>query len=238
MAHIPRYDGTDRFDSGIRYGILVPDHPPKGKSMPSTDFIPKARGDYRAWLNNLKNQITTIGPTLGLTAPQVTAIQATCTAQIALIDAITAAETALQAAQEAEATGRQTTNAALRESIGDWKRLPAWTNAIAASLQAAATSTPFDPNTYKPEFKVSLVAGEIRFDFKKKGADAVAIYARLAGQTTWIKIGTDTSSPYIDGRPLATPGVPETREYMLRGMIKDDEIGIDSDVARIAWSGS
>jgi len=25
---------------------------------------------------------------------------------------------------------------------------------------------------------------------------------------------------------------------MLRGMIKDDEIGLDSDVARIAWSGA
>jgi hypothetical protein len=34
------------------------------------------------------------------------------------------------------------------------------------------------------------------------------------------------------------PGVAETRQYMLRGMIKDDEIGLDSDVARIAWSGA
>jgi len=46
----------------------------------------------------------------------------------------------------------------------------------------------------------------------------------------------------ICGRPLAAPGVPETREYireyMLRGMLKDDEIGLDSDVARIAWSGA
>jgi hypothetical protein len=28
------------------------------------------------------------------------------------------------------------------------------------------------------------------------------------------------------------------REYLLRRMIKDDEIGLDSDVARIAWSGA
>jgi hypothetical protein len=43
---------------------------------------------------------------------------------------------------------------------------------------------------------------------------------------------------YIVGSPLASAGVPETREYLLRGMIKDDEIGLDSDVARIAWSGA
>jgi hypothetical protein len=48
----------------------------------------------------------------------------------------------------------------------------------------------------------------------------------------------DPGSPKNDGRPLAAPGVPETREYMLRGLVKDDEIGLDSDVARIAWSGS
>jgi hypothetical protein len=206
--------------------------------MPATDFIPAARGLYRAWQLNLKTKIPTDGATLGLAAGVITSVQATCTAQITLIDAVTAAQSALDAALAAEAAGRRTTDAALRELIGDWKRLSTWTPAIAANLQAAHTSSPFDSTNYKPEYKVSLVAGEIRIDFKKKGVDGVAIYARLAGQTTWTRIGTDTSSPYIDGRPLAAPGVPETREYMLRGMIKDDEVGIDSDVARIAWSGA
>ena len=239
MAHLPQYNGNDRYDSGIRYGQLVLDHSQKARrTMPTSDYIPHARGDYRAWLLNLKTRIPTIGATLGLAAGVITAIQTACTAQIALIDAITAAETALQGAQAAELTGRTNTDLTLREAIGDWKRLTPWTNDIAAQLQAVGTSTPFDPLTYKPTFKVSIVAGEIRIDFKKRGVDGVAIYERLAGQTGWNRIGTDTSSPYIDGRPLATAGVAETREYMLRGMIKDTEIGLDSDVARIAWSGA
>jgi hypothetical protein len=239
MAHLATYDSNEHYDSGLRWDQLVLDHQQKvKKTMASSDFIPHARGDYRAWLLNLKTRIPAIGATLGLAGGVITAIQAACTAQIALIDAITAAETALQGAQEAETTGRTTTDATLRDAIGDWKRLGAWTNEIAAELQAVGTATPFDPTAYKPGFKASIQAGEIRLDFKKKGVDGVAVYARLAGQTTWSRIGTDTSSPYIDGRELASAGVAETREYMLRGMIKDDEIGLDSDVARIAWAGA
>jgi hypothetical protein len=48
----------------------------------------------------------------------------------------------------------------------------------------------------------------------------------------------DTSSPYIDGRPLAQAGVAENREYMLRGAIDDAAIGLDSDIQNISWSGS
>jgi len=59
----------------------------------------------------------------------------------------------------------------------------------------------------------------------------------LRGQTTWIKLAMDTSSPYIDGRPLAQAGVAEVREYMLRGVVNDEAIGLDSDILSIAWEG-
>lgn len=48
----------------------------------------------------------------------------------------------------------------------------------------------------------------------------------------------DTSSPYIDGRPLAVANAPEVREYMLRGVVTDAEIGLDSDILNITWSGA
>jgi hypothetical protein len=48
----------------------------------------------------------------------------------------------------------------------------------------------------------------------------------------------DTSSPYIDGRELAVATVPETREYKLRGVLNDVEIGLDSDIQSITWSGA
>ncbi len=45
-------------------------------------------------------------------------------------------------------------------------------------------------------------------------------------------------SLYIDGNPLFQAGVPEVREYMLRGVIADEEIGLDSDIQSIAWGGN
>ena len=238
MAHIVRYGDGYRYGE-IRYGQMVPDHPPSEKrrsSMAVGDPIPHARAPYRDWLQNLNDKIATV--TFGLAPGDITGVQGTCAAQIGRIDALTPAEATLQGLQETEANGQATTNQTLRELFADWKRMPGWNDQIAAELQAVRTVADFDPNTYKPEFKLRIVAGEIRLDWKKMGADGVAIYSRLAGQVAWTRIGTDTSSPYIDGRPLAVAGVPETREYMLRGMVKDDEIGLDSDIQRITWGGN
>jgi hypothetical protein len=206
--------------------------------MAAADFIPHTRSEYRDWLQNLRDNLPATGATLGLTPAEITAIQTACTEQIARIDAITPVESQLQGLQKAAADGRRSTDVLLRKAIGHWKRLPAWDNQIAARLQAVRTVADFDPKTYKPEFKVKIVAGEIHLDWKKKGANHVAVYARLAGQSTWTQIGADSFSPYIDTRPLAQPGVPEVREYMLRGMIKDNEIGLNSDILRITYSGT
>ena len=239
MAHILRYGEKAAVYGKVVYGQLIPDHPVmKGRHGMGTDYIPKNRDEYRAWLLNLKTQIPTVGAALGLEAGAITAVQATCTAHITRIDARATAEAEYQAKENAEAEGRATTNAALREEIGDWKRLAGWSDENAAILQVQSTTTDIDPATFKPEFKVRIVGGEIRLDWKKKGVDSMRIYGRLRGQSTWTLLGVDTSSPYIDGRPLAQAGVAETREYMLRGAINDEAIGLDSDIQSISWSGA
>jgi hypothetical protein len=202
------------------------------------DFIPQPKGDYRAWLLNLKTQIPTQGPIYSLAAGEVTATATACTNQIALGDAVIAAKSAYAAALQNESDGRKATDALLRNKISDWKQMPLFTPTIAQDLRVVGTAAAFDPSTYKPEFKVRIVGGEIRLDWTKKGADAVHIYGRLRGQPGWTLLGMDTSSPYIDGRPLAAPAVPETREYMLRGVLTDVEIGLDSDIQTITWSGA
>jgi hypothetical protein len=116
--------------------------------------------------------------------------------------------------------------------------LPNWKSSGAdGELQCSASNSDVDPGSYKPVIKVEIKGGLITLDFKKKGVDGIAIYARLRGTMGWTKIGTDTSSPYIDGRPLAQPNVAEIREYMARGMIGDDEIGLESDIVSINYGG-
>jgi hypothetical protein len=238
MAHIIRFDEGHRYDSGLRYGQLVPDSVPKKGVKIMADIIPRRRADYRAWLVNLKAGVAARGASFGLSAAQITALGITIQTQIDLIDAVEAADSALQGAQEAEKTGRTTTDSVLREEIGDWKRATGWTAETEAELRVKSPPNDFDPNTYKPEFTVKILGGEIRIDFKKRGVDGMHVYCRLKGQTSWTFLALDTSSPYIDGNSLAQPNVPEVREYMLRGVIDDVEIGLDSDIQSVTWAGN
>lgn len=168
----------------------------------------------------------------------MTAFVATCDAQLLKMAATDQAEAPFLAAQQDEQDGRELNDKALREELGDWKRLPGWTDADAAALRATSTKPEIDPLSHKVEFTVRIVAGEIRLDWVKKGVYGVHIYTRLKGQTAWTKIALDTSSPYIDGRPLAAPGVAETREYMLRACDRaEKDFGVDSDIASITWAG-
>ena len=63
------------------------------------------------------------------------------------------------------------------------------------------------------------------------------VYCRVRGTMGWTFLSWDKNSPYIDGTPLAHAGVPEEREYMLRGVVNDVEIGVDSDILSIIWGG-
>jgi hypothetical protein len=237
MAHRIRWNDGRRWNDGHYWGQLVPDHPSKKGNMTS-NFIPQNWAEYRAWLLNLKTEIATEGPKFGLTPDDITAVQATCQAQIAKIDAYIAAKAAADAALETLKDGKTTTDAALREEIADWKRADGWDDAIAAKLRAVGGKAEVDFDNWKCEFTVRIVGGEIRIDWKKKGVKGVNVYCRLRGQTSWNFLSLDTTSPYIDGNPLAQAGVPEVREYMLRGMVGDQEIGLDSDIQSVTWGGN
>jgi hypothetical protein len=128
--------------------------------------------------------------------------------------------------------------AVIRGIFTTLKVLPNWKSSGAdAQLQSSSSSSQFDPSTYKPVISVEIKGGLITLDFKKKGVDALAIYGRLRGTLGWTKLGVDTSSPYVDGRPLAVAGVAEIREYMARGMMDDDEIGLESDIVCLVFGG-
>jgi hypothetical protein len=61
------------------------------------------------------------------------------------------------------------------------------------------------------------------------------------GSSAWsarfFPAGHGYQSPYYDTKPLANPAVSEVREYLVRGMIGDKEIGLDSDVVSIIFAG-
>lgn len=202
------------------------------------DYVPNKRNDRYLWYKNLSDNVDTEGPKFGLTAAEATAAKALADGVIAKMEAADAAVAAMDGARQIERTTEATNLAEIRAKVRNWKTLSGFPpSGSEAVLKLKGAEEGFDPATYKPLIKASIDAGKIKIDFNRRGADGVAVYCRLRGTATWRKIGSDTNPPYFDTAPLAQPNVPEVREYMARGMINDNEIGLDSDIVSITFAG-
>jgi hypothetical protein len=50
-------------------------------------------------------------------------------------------------------------------------------------------------------------------------------------------VARDTHPRYEDHSPLAVPNKPEVREYALRAVMNDAEIGVLSDIVAVTYGG-
>jgi hypothetical protein len=202
------------------------------------DYIPPKRSDRYLWYKNLSGNVVAEAVKFGGLAGDAMAMKAQVDAVIAKMDATEAAAGALDAAREVEQNLETANDALIRAKVHNWKTLPGWAaSGSEAVLQMRGSAISFDPNTYKTVLKVTVEADVVKVAFTKKGADGVAIYSRLRGTATWRKLAVDTVSPYFDNTPLAQAGAAEAREYMGRGVLHDQEIGVDSDIVTVAFGG-
>ncbi len=212
-----------------------PVHKQKGRTM---DYIPIKRSDRYLWYKDMSANVTTEAPKMGVAPADATAMKALVDEIIAKYDATNAAQAALDSARIIERTVEPANVVQIRAKIRNWKTLPNYASSGSEGvLHLHGADSGFDPATYKPVIKISHVPGGVKVSFVKKGVEGMAIYMRVAGTTTWRKVGMDTETPFIDTTPLATAGVPENREYMARGVLHDAEIGLDSDTANITFAG-
>ena len=204
------------------------------------DFIPAGDDARKTWATAFKAAIATHGPTVELTPAEITASQAKCDAIIGRIDDKTAKKNAWQASVADADTGNTADLGDLRATIAKAKTNSNYTNAIGADLGVIGLPSGFDPDTYQAEIKgvTQIAPGQVRVDFgKAKGkVQGVNVYSRLQGTSDWNFLARDTQSPYVDTTPLATPGKPEIREYRIRAVINDVEIGDYSVTLQITVS--
>lgn len=204
------------------------------------DFVPGDNENLLVWATNLRDRIAVHGPTLGMTAAQITAYQGVLNVIIAALQAVVAAKSNLASAVANAKTRKQTDlskSGPVRTEINKWKASGLLSDAMAADMKIVGTGDVFDPATYKPVITASVFAGYVRIGFKKLGVDGLNIYSRLKGQTTWKKLTFDTNSPYDDHTELAVAGAAEVREYRAIGVIDDIEIGLPSDIVSATFAG-
>jgi hypothetical protein len=196
------------------------------------DFIPSKRDPRRRWLQNLADMIETEGPKAGMTPAEIAALKALAESHGAKMDATNAAQAALDGARETESQSDAIPQ--IRAAVRRLKTNPSYPGSgVEGTLQLRGGASSFDENTFKPELKVSVVGGQVKLDFTKGEADGVVVYARVRGTTGWTKLGIDTAAPYYDTRPLPAGSTSETREYMVRAILDDIEIGVESDIVSI-----
>ena len=201
------------------------------------DYLSKSRSDRYLWWKNLRDQIEAEGPKVSLTVAEIADIKATAAAQCASMEAADDAAHQAKSAKKAEAAATAKNTPIIRLAVRNLKTRPAYASSgIEGMLDLKGSESAFDPLTFKTTLSLSIVGGQVRVDFTKGECDSIAIYCRPRGTVGWTRIGIDSDSPYFDTKPLAAVGVPETREYMGRGLIDDEEIGIESDIVTITLS--
>jgi len=167
----------------------------------------------------------------------VTAINNACNRIATDINNVTGAETTLANLVILKNNNKEKDIATLRKYANQFKAHSAYTNDIGAALDIVGKKHNADLDTVKPKLKVKLTPQGAQLDFsKEKVLQGVNIYTRLKGTPGWTKLAFDSSSPYVDNRPLTTPGTPETREYKALGVISDEEVGVESDMVSIVMS--
>ena len=215
--------------------------------------IPSSEGAQLPWLQNFCVKLPSHAATLGLVAAQTSSATADCNMLIYLIqtfaptlrnDAAEAvrykdvikngpigtpsggipAATALPVAPPAVAAGALVR---LRLLVQEIKNKATFNNAIGADL-GILTSTPGADNSPPVISVTDNHASHVVMTWSKQGWTGVKVQGRAQGAATWTELGQDLYSPFIDTRPLATPGTPEVREYRM--------CHLDGDDALLNWS--
>jgi len=217
-------------------------------------YYPRELAKQKAWLKNYRDFISTHGPTLGMTPTEVQDNIDAADRQIAKVEAAITAENAFKSAVDARDNGAKVDVKLITDTTKRNKTSSAYTTEIGDILGIEGEESVFDAANYKPKGSAKAVLGDVTIKFTLKGAEGMAIYSRVitgaaatnplppqpaeppktAEIADFKKIGVDYHSPYVDNRPLTVAGQPEIREYFMRGVVNDVEIGLPSDVIRVA----
>lgn len=200
------------------------------------DYFPREESAQLTWSDNLVVQAA-------VTANQ-TAMEWTPAEGANVVNAATVIETAVLAKEAARAVYLAAVAAAdaqiaaalavIRALVAAGKENPLYTIAIGQLLRIIGAEVEFDPLTYQADLREAKAMGNATVRFKFSVAygelDAARLFARRSGQTLWTVAATMMRSPYLHQMVLTTPGVPETWEFRIRGIVGNEEIGEYSDV--------
>ena len=198
--------------------------------MAKSDYLPARDNDFLVWHDQFKAGLTAQAATFGLTEADTAAVASDNADLRAKIAAANAAAAATQRATRDKTAARQASEQRVRALTRRLKAHPAYTPALGAQLGIEGPEDTTDLGTAKPNLTaVDQTGGVVELAFSKSKSDGVNLYSQRDGEAGFVFLARDTSSPYVDNRPLLAAGKPEVRRYKTIYVLNDQEIGQFSD---------
>ena len=200
--------------------------------MTRKDYVPDSAKNLRDWATNYHDKATAqLAGLTGWDAARVTALKAQIAPVRDAAQAVVDAQQALDDTLGNLAKSRTDHLPAIRGESTSIKTSPGYDEGIGDVLGIVATGGGFDPATYKAAGTAESLPGRVRLSTKKRGVDSMNIYMRRKGEPAFrLLMAKRVGFPVDDDTPPAVPGQSEVREYQLRGVIGDEEIGQPSDI--------
>lgn len=206
--------------------------------MAHQDYIPDPDTNFVSWLTNYKTQVAGQAATFGLTAGEVTAVEADLTLIQGKINTLVQKKAEQQAATADKQTSRKAVEGRARALANRIKTHPSYTAALGQQLCIFGPEDTTDLTTAKPTLRAnSSNAGSVTIGFNKSSSSGIRLESKRGSETLFVFQAVDTNSPYMDARANLTLGTPETRQYRAQYLTGDDTIGELSDVLTITVPG-
>lgn len=110
------------------------------------------------------------------------------------------------------------------------KASPNYDNQVGEKFDIIGEESTFDKDTFKTVLTLTKITDGVRIEFVKSQTEGVRIYRRVKGQADFEFMAYDLHSPYIDTKDIVSP---MKIEYYAKGVIDGEEIGVESDNAKI-----
>jgi len=195
----------------------------------ATDYIPRSYANLEQWLQNQKDNIAEVGTALGMSADE----QAVYLASVQrLLDKVTPIVDLTYQLDHLKADFEPLLAAELPNLHQQVKRLKThsgYAPSMGLRMGWVSERHEVDPSTSQPSITATAMGMRVKIEGNKPGFEAVNVYMRHKGGPDWTQIALRKRRfPIYDETPPVNVDIPEIREYLCKGVVDDEEIGLPS----------
>ncbi len=194
--------------------------------MTKRDFVPDSHKNLHGWAVNYAAQLSPIAVRVSWPTAKVN----TLTANLDTLN--TATQAVLDTAIGQLAAAKAGVLGPIRLDTKNLKSTTGFTEGDATALGVYTTPETFNRETYRPALDATAHHGYVELVAKKLGADSLNVYWQPEGTAPWHLLAAKrVRFPFHDETPAPAGPTLQAREYMVIGVIGDEEIGNPSNIA-------